>query len=301
MGDLIQMGLEQGEDMDIHLKRRLLGQPNDYDRDFFVANLEGCIRTSRFIWYWQPPLSSTAPEGIHTRAICKYVICDGRSPDMTTFDGDSDAAVESLYQEQLHLEATNDELERARAAVRSREQKAASQLARIMLEEYGKQIEERGYYDPNETWERLAPKMPAWITELNTGQDKYGYIVFESSKLRDRPLQALVQWYRVFNGSYVDGNEGTGYPQALKTVMNGRRLQMRWKLLFQKDPVDEDDPESIRKYVTKCIMAKCDFTNNEIDDFWNLCRRCQKRCPKRHILWSQMTVCLKNLTQMSYG
>lgn len=266
--DLIRIGLEQGQDMDDMLKCHLLGQPNFDDLRYFVQNLEGCMEADWFRDYSYRPVY-LPPTMLHSRAVCKFVICDGRIADMDTFDGDSNAAMERLYQEQLHLEATNDVLERARAAVRSREQKAATELAKIMLAQYDKQLAEQGYYDVKETWKQIAPKTPAWIDEICVAQEKYGFVVFESSKLRKRTLQGIVQWYRVFNGlSHIDHSEWTGRLAAAKTVKDGYKLILNSRLQFEKEPVDEDDPESIRRYmVQNCNLCKIIYTNSDLDAF----------------------------------
>ncbi|CEJ94971.1 hypothetical protein VHEMI10475 [[Torrubiella] hemipterigena] len=248
LDDLIEMGLEQGKDMDILLQRHLLGQPNELDRDHFVATLDGYTYFGEFMWYWNLPLTFP-PRGLQSPSICKFIICDGRVPDMDTFDGDGNAAIDRLYQEQVRLEATNDRIERARAAIRSREQIAASQLARAMLTHYNKQVEEQGSYNIMEAWKLIEPKRPVWIKEIYEGsREKYGFVVFESSKLRNRPLQAIVQWYRTFNGqNCVDEGFLTGYPHARYTVMDGGKLRFRWTMRWEKEPVDEDDPESMKK------------------------------------------------------
>lgn len=136
--DLLAKALEDPKSLNDVQRKALLGRPA-YDRDAttFLRLLPGYGQRPRTIRCFREAASDFSSFAHYSPELCKFTLCDWRVPQ--GLDGTKDnatAAIESLYQEQLHLERENSPLELAREAVRNYNDRQARFYARRVLREY---------------------------------------------------------------------------------------------------------------------------------------------------------------------
>lgn len=257
MDDIMDKALKDGQQLDMISRHYLFGRSPLRDSWYFRQS----IYAMENIDYYSAPYPSSVlpgPEDLQTPALCKYIICDATHPDMDIFDGDGVRAMDDIYQERLRTEESNPKLVKARAASRWDYEEAGRQRAIMTLAIYEKQIEETGTFDAKAAWAQIEPRRPAWIQEIVDDYTcTFGFTIFKSSKFMSRPENAHTQWLGAFDGT-APSEDGslTGICYASHTILDGCLLPFRWHLQWEKEPVNEDNPASIREYVISLQLTR---------------------------------------------
>lgn len=246
----MEKAFKEGENLDVMSRHYLFGREAPPDCQFFLDNICKVDQVDIPANYY---LSAAfgAPKGFETPALCKYVICDGACPDMSMFDGNGPKAMDDVYLEHLRMAEANPMLVKARAVVRRDYEEAARQRASMMLAIYDEQIRDTGTFDTKAAWAQIKPQRPVWIQEISDDiENKYGFVIFKSTKFVSRSDTGYSQWLGAFDSTVgLEDGSLTGIYNACESVLDGQCLIRRWRLQWENELVDENDPASMRKYV----------------------------------------------------
>ncbi|CAM1509013.1 Fc.00g027520.m01.CDS01 [Cosmosporella sp. VM-42] len=223
--DLVAKALEDPGSLSQAQRLALLGGPA-YPEDAygFLSALDGFrARRNSCMAVFKSYAAGRTAVAIASPQLCKFTLCDWRVPPGFETGQDANVAVDALYEEQLRLEREQDQLEKARAAVRTLEERRARFKASKTLAQHQAATEAGQTLDPSGFDSVLRPKMPDWVNSIFSGGEDYGFIIYESREAYRRPLMAKETWKSVFNERERRSNFG-GYYRARRTVFQGGLL-----------------------------------------------------------------------------
>lgn len=249
--DLISLALERPSELIEPQRLALLGRPVHWpDGTAFLQALTGYEKQSCGD-YIKFQFASCSPRGsvVHLSPnICKFTLCDWRLPSWDSYDGNANAAVEVMYQEQLQLERDDAPLERARQVARNDIDKAARSYARMMLRGYEAMQESGLMLSPKEVWESVKPRVPAWMQEISKNNEEYGFVFYKAAELLEREA-AWSRWITVFQDDmdpYLDSY--VGHRVAAEGVRDGHIIEYRMCAEWVEDVhLPGDDPQAFRE------------------------------------------------------
>ncbi|KAK7424495.1 hypothetical protein QQX98_000460 [Neonectria punicea] len=131
--------------------------------------------------------------------LCKFTLCDWRIPEQVGSDVDSNAAIEALYQEQLRLQREEDQLEKARDLARDHGPKTARYWAQQILERFEDAAEKGEEIRVLATWDRIKPEVPFWVNDIWKAREDYGFVIYKSREVEQRPAAAIRRWLTNYN------------------------------------------------------------------------------------------------------
>lgn len=218
--DLVAIALSEGTVYTMEGCAELLGQPvYPPDATAFLRSLKGYEdKMGDFSSFKHHACSSSTFTFVHmSPELCKFTLCDWRIPEKPSDDSTHD--IEVLYQEQLRLQREKDPLERAREVCRGRNQKTGQYWAQQMLEKFEAAAKKGEEMRVLATWDRIKPEVPFWINDIFRSKEVYGFIIYKSKEIEQRPV-ARDCWLEIFEKGF-QLQEIAGHRRACDTVYGG--------------------------------------------------------------------------------
>ncbi|KAF7552509.1 hypothetical protein G7Z17_g4261 [Cylindrodendrum hubeiense] len=223
--DIVAMALS-GEYLNPNLQAAVLGQtPYTPDQTAFLRSLNGYKEEMGDIHAFQRRVYKIRDLDLWwcSAELCKFALCDWRIP---RYAKDyNNTGLEDMYQKQLGRERKNDRREQARALVREINLKRAQYWARKMLTEFEAAAGRGEQLDALKAWAGMRISKPSWIQEIMESDEEYGFVIYKSHEIENRPAVAEGRWLEVWDGSGdLDSDLFKSYIAACGSVYGGWSL-----------------------------------------------------------------------------
>ncbi|KAM5362791.1 hypothetical protein ACJZ2D_012323 [Fusarium nematophilum] len=252
--DLVAMALA-GEFLGPDQQAHLLGQtPYAPDQTAFLRSLSGYKEEMGDIHNFQYRVYNIRDLDLWwcSPELCKFALCDWRIPRYAKDYGD--AGVEDMYQKQLGRERKNDRREQARALVRGTDLKRAQYWARKMLTEFEAASGRGEQPDALKAWAGMRISTPSWVQDIYESKEDYGFVIYKSREVENRPAVARERWFEVWDGTGdVDSNNFRSYRAACDKVYQGwlmsPHMSQSWVPACPEHGLpSEDSPSAFREH-----------------------------------------------------
>lgn len=220
--DLVAKALSEGNVYSDEGCAELLGQPvYPPDATAFLRSLKGYEDKMGDISSFKYDAGSPFKLVHMSPELCKFTLCDWRTPEKPSDDSAHD--IEVLYQEQLRLQLEKSPLERAREICRGPHHKTAQYWAQKMLEKFEAAAQKGEEMRVLATWDRIKPDVPFWVNDIFRSKERYGFNIYKSKEVEQRPA-ARDCWIEIF-GKGFQLQEIVGHLHACDTVYGGLCLR----------------------------------------------------------------------------